>query len=387
MNIFDAINQTMADQSGYGEAYPTIPAEEVSDRLRESNEELVEINATILADDAIRVTEYAEASKEFKASLESAGYTLDQIEANEVSDEAIKDAAIRGAYKVKGGLSRALQNIIKIVSNIFKFNSAVNADLNNMKNEIKEAKKKLEKASINSEKEFKLHTYNADACGKIVGRILATGANNNINAVITSLNGMKSEKTATSIISNMGTILKNVSALLLRADKDEAIAGTVDDTKVGELTNKTKAEAFRDEIKDSDYLSDLKDYLNETFNDKDDSEYTGASAKSHMMKELGKFEGKAWMGANRDAAKFAKLSKTLETVKSKLDSNFFGKESNATAEQVGNQEALMIAVGALGQCVVLHRKGAAMAMKAVKEEINRLVTETVKVYAGAKKVS
>lgn len=385
MNIFDAINQTMADQTGFGEAYPTIPAEEVSDRLRESNEELVELNATILADDAIRVTEYAEASREYKASLESAGYTLDQIEANEVSEEAIKDAAIRGAYKVKGGLTRAIQNIIKVISNVFKFNSAVNADLNNMKNEIKEAKKKLEKASINSEKEFKLHSFDAETCQKIVERILATGSNDGVNGVISTINGLKANKGANEIITALCTLITKVSSVLKRADKDEAISGTVNTT---DLKTKTKAEAFRDAIKDSDYLSDLKDFLNDKFNDKDDSEYTGASAKSHMMKELGKFENASWLGSNRDGAKFAKLSKTLEAVKSKLDANFNSKEAGEKKDtEIKEQEALMIAVGALGQCVVLHRKGAAMAMKAVREELNRLVTETVKVYAGAKKVS
>lgn len=190
----------------------------------------------------------------------------------EISGEAgIKHAALRTAYKAKGGITKLLQAIKSAVMRVFFRMGATDGKFKKIKTKITEYKKALEKnTKLKESFEMKYKDYTA----------LATAMFKEIETMMKAVNGLKNGgfyalETVRTIIN---TVLGSGKVTLPSSDQEKVIKFTKDE-----------ADKVNSDIKDA--VSDKVSALNDNLKDVEEVDLEGSVAASRLMKDLATMEG------------------------------------------------------------------------------------------------
>lgn len=193
-------------------------------------------------------------------------------ETEEISGEAgVKHAALRTAYKAKGGIAKLIQAIKSAVMRIFFRMGATDGKFKKIKTKITEYKKALEKNSKlkdTFEMKYKDYTKLAEEMYKDIGYMM-----DEVKKIKDG--GYYSLEMVRTIIK---TVLGEGKVTLPSSNQEKDIKFSKED-----------ADKVNSDIKDA--VSDKVSELNDKLKDVDDEDLEGAVAASRLMKDLGKMEG------------------------------------------------------------------------------------------------
>lgn len=268
MNIFEKISLGIsAESAGYG-----LDNEEAKVNFENDYEE-----ALLILDECDKDAVEARGAVEVMHKMVS-GEAITYInedgeeETEEISGEAgVKHAALRTAYKAKGGIAKLIQAIKSAVMRIFFRMGATDGKFKKIKTKITEYKKALEKNTrLKDTFEMKYKDYTK----------LAEEMYKDINAMMDKVKGMKDGgfyalETVRTII---GVVLGEGKVTLPSSNQEKDIKFSKED-----------ADKVNSDIKDA--VSDKVSELNDKLKDVDDEDLEGAVAASRLMKDLGKMEG------------------------------------------------------------------------------------------------